>query len=128
MVQDGALHFRAGKGGKAMTLPIHPRLQTVLEGVPGPTFLINGLERPFTAAGFGNWFRDRCNEAGLEGYSAQGLLTIGANAGLTDRQLMAITGDETTKETSGTPRNGIETCSLQPEWRHSARLHLSHPL
>ena len=29
------------------------------------TFLINGLGAPFTAPGFGNWFRDRCNEAGL---------------------------------------------------------------
>ena len=29
------------------------------------TFLLTGQGRPFTVAGFGNWFRDRCNEAGL---------------------------------------------------------------
>ena len=29
------------------------------------TFLVTEYGRPFTAAGFGNWFRDRCNEAGL---------------------------------------------------------------
>src|SRR5262249_57934932 len=29
------------------------------------TFLVTERGAPFTAAGFGNWFRDRCNEAGL---------------------------------------------------------------
>lgn len=29
--------------------------------------------KPFTAAGFGNWFRDRCNEAELTHCSAHGV-------------------------------------------------------
>jgi hypothetical protein len=29
--------------------------------------------KPFSPAGFTNWFRDRCNEAGLPGLSAHGL-------------------------------------------------------
>ena len=37
------------------------------------TFLATQAGRPFTAAGFGNWFRDRCNEAGLPQCSAHGL-------------------------------------------------------
>jgi hypothetical protein len=31
------------------------------------TLLVNDLGRPFTDAGFGNWFRDRCLEAGVPG-------------------------------------------------------------
>ena len=29
------------------------------------TFLMTAFGRPFTVAGFGNWFRKCCNEAGL---------------------------------------------------------------
>lgn len=36
-------------------------------------FLATQAGRPFTIAGFGNWFRDRCDEAGLKGTSAHGL-------------------------------------------------------
>jgi hypothetical protein len=50
------------------------------------TFLITERGKAFTAAGFGNWFRDRCNEAGLPHCSAHGL----RKAGATDRQLMAM--------------------------------------
>jgi integrase len=42
------------------------------------TFLMTDLGRPFPAAGFGNWFRDRCNEAGLKQCSAHGLRKMGA--------------------------------------------------
>jgi integrase len=58
------------------------------------TYLITNHGKPFTAAGFGNWFRDRCNEAGLPHCSAHGLrkagATIAAENGATDRQLMAL--------------------------------------
>jgi integrase len=50
----------------------------------------------FTAAGFGNWFRDRCNEAGLPQYSAHGLRKVAAtrlaNAGCSSEMIKAITG------------------------------------
>jgi integrase len=58
------------------------------------TFLVTNFGKPFTAAGFGNWFRDRCNEAGLQQCSAHGLrkagATIAAERGATTHQLMAI--------------------------------------
>src|SRR5262249_49928695 len=57
---------------------------------------------PFTAAGFGNWFRDRCNEAGLPQCSAHGLRKAGASVaaenGATVHELMAIFGWLTMKE------------------------------
>jgi hypothetical protein len=47
-----------------------------------------------TEAGFGNWFRDRCDEAGLPQCTAHGLkkagATIAAENGATTRQLMAM--------------------------------------
>ena len=49
------------------TIPIHPDLQAIMDATPSEhlTFLVTQLGKPFTSAGFGNWFRDRCNEAGL---------------------------------------------------------------
>ena len=58
------------------------------------TYLQTEYGKAFTAAGFGNWFRHRCNEAGLPHCSAHGLrkagATIAAENGATDRQLMAL--------------------------------------
>ena len=58
------------------------------------TFVETEYRRPFTASGFGGWFRDRCDEAGLPHCSAHGLrkagATIAAENGATDRQLMAL--------------------------------------
>jgi integrase len=36
-------------------------------------FLVTAFGKPFTANGFGNWFRQRCDEAGLPHCSAHGL-------------------------------------------------------
>jgi integrase len=57
-------------------------------------FLVTEYGKPFTAAGFGNWFRDRCDEAALPQCTAHGLkkagATIAAENGATTRQLMAM--------------------------------------
>jgi integrase len=85
-----------------LVLPILPVLQTTIDVSPcgDMTYLVNHLERPFTDAGFGNWFRDRCVEAGVTG-RAHGLrkagATIAANNGATAHQLMAIFGWDTLK-------------------------------
>jgi len=65
--------------------------------------------RPFTAAGFGNWFRDQCDAAGVTGYSAHGLRKAAgrrlADAGCTAHQIMAVLGhrslSEATRYTKG---------------------------
>jgi integrase len=73
-------------------------LQRVLDALSktNMTFLMTERGAPFTSAGFGNWFRDRCNEAGLPHCSFHGLrhaaATRFANIGCTDEQIMAITG------------------------------------
>ena len=76
--------------------PIIPQLAEVLAASPTGdlTFLVTDYGRPFTAAGFGAWFRKRCDEAGLPRCTAHGLkkagATMAAENGATDRQLMAM--------------------------------------
>ena len=66
------------------------------------TFLVTEFGKPFTSAGFGNWFRDRCNEAGLPQCSAHGLRKLAAtrlaNAGCSTDQIKAITGHKSLSE------------------------------
>ena len=66
------------------------------------SFLVTQYGKPFTANGFGNWFRKRCNEAGLPHCTAHGLRKAGASIaaenGATTRQLMAIFGWSSIKE------------------------------
>jgi site-specific recombinase XerD len=76
--------------------PVLPILANIIDQSPaGKTmYLETEYGRPFTAAGFGNWFRERCDEAGLRQCSAHGLrkagAAIAAENGATDRQLMAM--------------------------------------
>src|SRR5207245_10608381 len=80
-----------------------PALQVSIDGSTcgDLTFLVNDWGRPFTDAGFGNWFRDRCVEAGVPGRAhalRKAGTTIAANNGATSLQLMAIFGWDTLKE------------------------------
>jgi integrase len=76
--------------------PLLPILEQIIEASPcgEEAFLQTELGKPFTAKGFGNWFRDRCDESGLSKCSAHGLRKIGATLcaekGATEHQLMAI--------------------------------------
>jgi integrase len=78
--------------------PLLPVLRAIIaecSDVLGPlTFLVTEQGKPFTENGIGNWFRDRCDEAGLTMCTAHGLkkagATIAAENGATTRQLMAM--------------------------------------
>ena len=92
MVPRKTRHKRLRRSEK----PVLPALADVLTHTPlgDLTFLVTDFGKPFTANGFGNWFRKRCNEAGLPHCTAHGLrkagATIAAENGATDRQLMAL--------------------------------------
>jgi integrase len=66
------------------------------------TWLVTQFGQPFTSQGFGNWFRVRCDQAGLPHCTAHGLrkagATIAAERGASERQLMAIFGWQTSKQ------------------------------
>jgi integrase len=104
-VRDGIIVFSRAKTGVRVELPVAPELQEAIEkaGVVGSTtFLVSSHGRPFTVAGFGNWFRQRCDEAGLNHCSAHGVRKTAAGRaaenGSTTAQLMAVFGWLTMKE------------------------------
>lgn len=105
-VTGDAIRVVQSKTGAALVIPMHRELREVLKDTPRTnlTFLITNLGEPFTAAGFGNWFRDACDGAGLKGRSAHGLRKAAARrlaeAGCSALQIGAITGHKTLKEIS----------------------------
>jgi integrase len=97
-VQGDAIAVRQEKTDTPLLIPLHPELARALASVPRTnlTFLVTEFSAPFSSAGFGNWFRQQCNLAGLPQCSAHGLrkaaATRLANAGCSTNQIMAITG------------------------------------
>ena len=105
-IDGGQLRIRQQKTGNSIDIPVHPALKKALKRAKRDhlTFLTTEYGKPFAAAGFGNWFRDRCNEAGLPQCTAHGLRKAAARrlaeAGCTDRQIMAVTGHRSPQEVS----------------------------
>lgn len=99
-VKDGWLRMvprkTRHKRREASEKPILPALADVIARSPTGdlTFLVTEYGKPFTASGFGGWFRQRCDEAKLPHCTAHGLrkagATLAAENGATDRQLMAL--------------------------------------
>jgi integrase len=106
--RDGWLRFTQFKGRnrKPITLemPIPQELAQIIDATECGelTFLVNELGRPFTANGFGNKFREWCDQADLPQCTSHGLRKARAarmaDRGATGHQIMAITGHQTLKE------------------------------
>jgi integrase len=102
LIKGGSLVFMPEKTcsttAKVLDLPILPPLRAVLNAtLTGlETFLETERGQPFTSNGFGNWFRERCDEAGLPQCSAHGLRKHGADMaaenGATEAQMMSMFG------------------------------------
>jgi integrase len=92
------------KTGLEVAIPVHPQLRQIIGATPSNhlTFLVTELGAPFTVAGFGGWFRDCCNEAGLRHCSFHGLRKAAAtrliDAGCDVVEAAAITGHASLKE------------------------------
>jgi integrase len=104
-VRGDMLYVSQQKTGWEGLIPIGPDLALTLAAVPADnlTFLTTGWGAPFTAAGFGNAFRQWCNEAGLpKCCSSHGLRKAAcrqlAEAGCTAHEIMAISGHLTLAE------------------------------
>jgi integrase len=100
---DNAICVRQVKTGREVWIPVHEALAPILaEASANLTFLLTDQGKPYTAAGFGNWFRDQCRAAGLSGCSAHGLRKAAARrlaeAGCTTHEIAAITGHASLKE------------------------------
>ena len=75
-VRAGKFVLRQTKTGKLLTLPIAPQLAAAIDAMP-PTdamcFIVTKWGKPFSVKGFGGWFRDQCDAAGLPKCTAHGL-------------------------------------------------------
>lgn len=99
-VKDGWLRYvprkTRHKRARLSEKPILPVLAEIIKASPtgDMTFLVTARGLAFTANGFGGWFRDRCDEAGLPQCSAHGLkkagAVIAAENGATVPQLQAL--------------------------------------
>jgi integrase len=109
MERDGKLVFTETKGRsrivKTHELPILPPLRLSIDATPTGhlVYLVTAFGQPHSIKAFGNWFKRRCREAGLDNdLSAHGLRKLGAQrcaeAGATEHQLMALFGWSSTKQ------------------------------
>lgn len=72
----GRFKVTAGKTGKVMDVKVAPMLQRAIDAMPAvglTTLLVTDYGKPFSAAGFGNWFKDKCRLAGLPQCTLHGL-------------------------------------------------------
>lgn len=99
-LKDGVISLKTQKTGTWVYLPVFKQLQESIDATDTSdlAFLATSRGAPFTsAASFGNWFRNRCIEAGLPDHCrAHGLrkagATIAADEGATAHELMAMFG------------------------------------
>ena len=101
-LSDNAICVRQVKTGREVWVPVHEALAPILAtAATNLTFLLTDQGKPYTAAGFGNWFRDQCQAAGLRGCSAHGLRKAAARrlaeAGCSTHEIAAITGHASLK-------------------------------
>lgn len=103
-IRQGILSLRQSKTGVLVEIPVLPEVWAAIDAMESDslTFLITEFGKPFSPAGFGNWFREQRVAAGLPRGSAHGLrkyaATRHAENGATAHQLMAWFGWETLAE------------------------------
>jgi integrase len=106
-VADRAIAVKQEKTGTPLLIPldIDPSLPEALALVSktNMTFIVTKFGAPFTPAGFSNWFRAKCDEAGLPKHcTAHGLRKLAAtrlaNAGCSEEEIKAITGHKSSSE------------------------------
>lgn len=108
LVRDGWLTLTQTKNARrrpvTLSIPIVPALAEAISATQcgDSTFLVHARGKPFTPGGFGNWFRKRCDEAGLPLCSAHGLRKAAASRlaehGCSAHEIAAVTGHRSLKE------------------------------
>lgn len=107
-VKNGKLRieYARGKTGVAADLPVIPELAEELERLPPEQQIFlakDDLREPYKVTSFGNWFRDRCCEAGVPG-SIHGLRKAGAtrlaDAGASDWEIASYLAHTDTTQAS----------------------------
>jgi integrase len=98
-LKSGKIRYEQEKGGKSLWLPAAPQMLAAIEAMPSvgiAAFIVTEHGKPFSKAGFGNKFRDWCDQAGLPHCTLHGLRKAitrrMAEAGKTNQQMKAVGG------------------------------------
>jgi len=104
-MRNGRLTFTYSKNKSEMNIPVADPLAATIAATPmigAKTFLVTDYGKQFTPAGFGNWFRDRCDEAGLPHCTAHGMrkafMRRMAEAGCSEDYIASISGHRDMRE------------------------------
>lgn len=103
-VKNKRITLTQEKTGVSISLPILPPLAASILATPSSAmvFIVSSHGRAFTRKGFGNKFREWCDEAGLSDCSAHGLRKAAARrfaeAGCSNQQIKSWTGHTTDSE------------------------------
>jgi integrase len=104
-VRGDLLHVKQAKTGKALAIPIHAELHTLLDLVPSDqlTFIQTLRGKSFEGKAFTQWFAAACDKAGLSSECTfHGLRKAAcrrlAEAGCSAHEIMAISGHVTLAE------------------------------
>ncbi|MBR9890794.1 tyrosine-type recombinase/integrase [bacterium] len=105
-IKGGDIWYRRAKTGQDVSLPLArlPDLCTELRKLPSDQliFVLSRRGTPYTTESFGNWFSDRCRDAGLERCGPHGLRKYGATRlaerGATEWQIMAFLAHKDPRE------------------------------
>lgn len=122
-VRGGKMRYTQSKTGKTLWLPLAPQLLQAIEAMPTvgiSTYLVTEFGKPFSKAGFGNWFRDRCDEAGLPQCTAHGLRKAisrrMAEQGAGNQGIKSVTGhsgdDEVARYTAAVDQERLAEATL----------------
>ena len=98
-IRGGRFEFTHAKGGNPASIPIFAECESAIDAMPVigiDTLLITDFGKPFSHKGFGGWFREKCDAAGLPGCTFHGLRKAVsrriAESGATSLQGRALTG------------------------------------
>jgi integrase len=107
-IRNGEIAVRQGKTGTALTLPVLPQLQAIIDATPCEhmTFLVTKTGRPYSSNDLSDEFRGWCNQAGLpkgrDGCTFHGLRATGctrlADAGCSTHEIAAWSGHMSLRE------------------------------
>jgi integrase len=131
--RNGRFTGTAGKTGKEFDLPVAPPLAAAIEAMSAvgiTTLLVTEYGLPFSAAGFGNWFKDQCRKAGLPQCTAHGLRKAltrrGAEAAVTQQGLKALgqwsDDREVATYVAGVNQKRLAETAIDAIWEWESRL------
>ncbi|CAJ0867182.1 hypothetical protein AMST5_01929 [freshwater sediment metagenome] len=96
-IKDGWIKLQTEKTGEVVDMPLLPPLAEIIAKTPTSdlAFISTAYGAPMSKAGFGNWFREACNAAGVPGTAhglRKALATAAAEGEATEAELEALFG------------------------------------